>query len=731
MTYLPTQTFDVSLVTRIRLGAWDDLSPSVRVGVISWAIVGTLALAHLLTALLFLYNPASGQAAGFDRLPLDNAWVHLVYARSFAEKFAFEFNPGVTEEGATSPLWVMLVGLCYKVLAFSGVFLPAIAELLGIVLAFGTSLVAMKLVHQVTDSKVMGAAAAVLIALEPNYTFAKLSGAEAVLFGFLALAASWTFYSRRMALTGALLALAVAARPEGLLLVVLCLVALAVKLLWERGDFRLVSISDLSEVLKVALPPLLVVLALGMFYMSVNGTPYPSSYLAKHVPLGLLNLPNLRHVVQGYLAQTSFFGPAGVIAVVPLLFLASIRYVRQKRFAAIPLIAFPFLLCYALSVTIPLESGAWNITTRRYLDPALPFIAVGLVVGTYYSHGLLVALGMSLRRGRPSQLLHTDGKRVLGFSSGSAGAKWASLGLTLLFLLMVALPYSRFPERWVKLASEYSWNSRNIHEVNVAAARWIDQHLPPSAVIGTLDAGAIRFFGNRRVVDLTGANTHSAIGQPLFDAAEEQRIDYLVAFRNVYFDSWPWGEEVASFTTQKNTVLAGPELVVYHANWDLPVHFSDKSVPHTINTTGLRLLDSLDVGNQAQEESHFYALTRPGSVVDRAFNIANTGGGDIIIKDDARTATGSEEFLVKSEINQPLIIAKRYDAAVGGSIAVYVDDRFVGDWQLPSRGFVFGEDTFRVDPEFISNTTTRLRFEYIPSPGTTLNSFYYWTYTSE
>ncbi len=58
---------------------------------------------------------------------------------------------------------------------------------------------------------------------------------------------------------------------------------------------------------------------------------------------------------------------------------------------------------------------------------------------------------------------------------------------------------------------------------------------------------------------------------------------------------------------------------------------------------------------------------------------------------------------------------------------MYVEDKFVGDWDLAPRDFVFGEDTFHIGPE---GTTTKLRFEYLIRPGTNLNSFYYWVYTS-
>ena len=135
------------------------------------------------------------------------------------------------------------------------------------------------------------------------------------------------------------------------------------------------------------------------------------------------------------------------------------------------------------------------------------------------------------------------------------------------------------------------------------------------------------------------------------------------------------------------------------------------------------------MGNQTQEEAHFYSLTQPSALVERIFHMDRENGTSVDVKDEARTSTGSEEFIVKSQPGRPLIIIKRYDAAVGGAMNVYVNNIFVGEWELAPRDFVFGEDTFHIGPEQITDTTTRLRFEYLKRPATSLNSFYYWIYT--
>ena len=85
--------------------------------------------------------------------------------------------------------------------------------------------------------------------------------------------------------------------------------------------------------------------------------------------------------------------------------------------------------------------------------------------------------------------------------------------------------------------------------------------------------------------------------------------------------------------------------------------------------------------------------------------------------------------MVRSEAGTPLIIVKRYDAATGGALNGYADDVLVRLWELPTREFVFGEDTFRIPAELITSNSTHLRFEHVARPNTILNSFYYWIYS--
>ena len=48
--------------------------------------------------------------AGAPGFPLDDAWIHLHFARNLAEGAGFAYNPGEPVAGSTAPLWTLLLG---------------------------------------------------------------------------------------------------------------------------------------------------------------------------------------------------------------------------------------------------------------------------------------------------------------------------------------------------------------------------------------------------------------------------------------------------------------------------------------------------------------------------------------------------------------------------------------------------------------------------------------------
>ena len=86
---------------------------------------------------LALFLAAEHRIAGVAGLPLDDAWIHLHFARNLAEGLGFVYNPGVPVAGSTAPLWTLLLGLGARVAGASVV----LAKTLGAITVVAAGLV--------------------------------------------------------------------------------------------------------------------------------------------------------------------------------------------------------------------------------------------------------------------------------------------------------------------------------------------------------------------------------------------------------------------------------------------------------------------------------------------------------------------------------------------------------------------------------------------------------------
>ena len=293
-----------------------------------------------------------------------------------------------------------------------------------------------------------------------------LSGMEVTLTAVLLLAAVRALHLRTWALAGVWLGLAPLARPEA------ALVAIAL-VLWSTALDRP---EDRAAWFKRGLLLGGPALALGTWVVARNLAttlhPLPATYYAKlaHIPWSQTPA-RLWQALHGVLGQTPPLWHG-----LGLLFLLGLARRSQMR-ALLPLLA---ALAYLLAHVRVSELGDPRVFyALRYLLPIVPVLTVALVLGA-------VALGQQLPvRAQVLPLLLL------------ALATFAQAGLTL-------------PDVSWKLAND----TRNIDEVQCAAGRWIHAHVPPEQRVATVDAGAVRYLGERWTLDLLGLNTPMMLWNP-------------------------------------------------------------------------------------------------------------------------------------------------------------------------------------------------------------------------
>jgi len=658
---------------------------------------------QIITGLLFLFDTTSGTRAALDGVPLDDTWIHFVYARNLAQQGGLYYNPGVPEAGATSPLWAILLSIPLKILMPFGVGPVEISKALGLLFAIGLSIVVYHLVHTYTGSYLASLLAGILIALDPTLSFSKVSGMEVALFAFLMVLALLLYTKGRSLACGVALGFSVLARPEGYLFAGFVLLPLALRLIWKGYS---TDRGDLKRLASLIIPLVVIILPMIFFYFSVNGTPFPNTFHAKHGDLGFFNYDNLRAVWSGYLRPLAYFSNSAWLITLPLLLVGTVASLKKEGASALPLVIFPWVLYYSLSVTLPLRDAQWNFAGRRYLDPTIPFLVILIAIALWKiwsSARDWLPRGLSQHRFKPwfSYLL--------------------AIPIALLFLL---LPTKEALSLWKVLPGEYSWNCRNVNDVNVVLDYWVNEHTPPGALIAVGDAGAIKYFGRREMLDLIGLNSHEVLGRNPFDLVRERRADYIIAFPSTATDGWPHAERIYEISIDHNTILGGSTMVVYETHWNPQV--SKKESWYQIDSEGMELIDSLDVGDPADEVSHDYSITGEKPPFARKFKTTV----DVTLLDDGRAYTGEESFAVASIPGRDLIVVKRYDAVIRGTVRVYVDGVFVGEWEFPERQFQFGEDLFVVPVRFITEERTRITFEFVSGSSIDINSFHYWIFVS-
>ncbi len=460
----------------------------------------------LLPFLLFLFGILAFLHSSYARtdFPLDDAWIHRVYARALAHGEGFAYNHGQREAGSTSPLWSLLTAPVHWLPGPDPEAPVAAVKGIGLLLALLIAIGASRIAHGLTQSRWIGAVAGSFMAIEPRLLFSALSGMETLLVVALWVWSATALMERRFTRFLLLLGLMPVARPESAVLLPAALAGLAG--LWiTRRSWRSVA----TGLLLVSVPSALWV----AFCLHATGHPLPNTFYLKAVSfrLGLPEIANAWAILtQTGWAATPLFG-------VGLVVLATCCYRRPNATSAAALgmlLAAPLLFLISVAGSRGLSPVGYYWT--RWVDPAsLVFtLAAGLGFALLASLVLDSCPFVSIRGCSPSRPA-TPRLQAL-FSS-----------LLLAFFLLSLHPFVRsFQAQQRRLASD----SRAIRIMNVEAGRWIHTHTPSNAIVAVNDAGAIRYFGNRFTLDLLGLNNAELAFGRTSQRALLTRADWLAIF---------------------------------------------------------------------------------------------------------------------------------------------------------------------------------------------------------
>ena len=429
-----------------------------------WALALTLVSA--VGAAFAVYLCAHAHSVnGRHGFPIDDAWIHLTYARNLVEQATFAYFPGdPTTSGSTSPLYTMLVALC---IALFGESDPTIY---GLGIAFHISflvLVGMWAKLRLGDPW-LALVTVALLGVSRHIGILAVSGMETSLFLTLIALVFYAHAARRTLLTSAALGLIIWARTDGIVLLAVIGIDECLRRAWTKRSAE-DALRD-SPWWHMLVPVSALAFGYGLFNKIIGGAWLPSTFAGKTAyysnrPRGTFLSYDLVNcfAIDAWMILLPFAGISIVACALLIL--------GRRRAPQAPEVGWTIALPLAYLVMLPF-AGRF----QRYLVPALPAFALLGVAGI---RALLTALA----------------GRGLALSSKAAAT------VTAVILAIAAIPHcggSLVARDAFARACDYHYVR---HE---RVGQWLGEHTPPDAVVATHDIGAIAYYSRRRVIDMVG-----------------------------------------------------------------------------------------------------------------------------------------------------------------------------------------------------------------------------------
>lgn len=685
-----------------------------------WILMITLIISSFYLCSMFYYTGGNLSA------PLDDTFIFLQYTWQYIHGHPLEYNTGdPPTTGTTSliyPFFLIpgfLLGLdktniLYYTFSLAVIFLTISGWL---VVKIGTKLINYKI----------GVLMALLYLFNGPVIWVYLSGMDAGLFTTSILTVVYSLLLelddkeqryRRTILSASLMTLA---RPEGFFLS-LCVFG---------GIFWLNRVKSYYFFIPIGLG----ILQLGLYYI-FNGTLSPNTMTAKSV----LTKPNvnlldmvatagkyyiyiLKDIFSGFNGQFFvsmetnegegvgvYFAPFSLIFF--LLGVFFLIFKERSKFGMISSICF-FIGTLAVATALPFK---WH--WHRYLIPYYSLFLIVTVLGVYYFSELM------------GRTISTINSKCIFYGLASF-----LLGFTFLGTIYFGVAYGK--------------NCKDIYFQQIMLGKWIDKTLPEDAIIALNDLGALKYFGNRYVIDLLGLGTKGmarswvngagSVYEYLENLETKHYPQYFIIYPNWFvFDRLGMlEEEIAQFRLLQPTIAgSGAPMVVYKIDWGLAHSGDEVQLPHILTQLkGYKLVDKVDVADVEDELKHHYKFweSEPGmyygmNYQDQALKLRYLEEPTKVIIDAGRMITGGERMTIKTEPGKDLKIIKRTEAFT--PLEVYINDKLIGLWTHQTTSDNWSETVYQVAGSHITSDKTKVRFEIYRELKHHYTSFsaHYWFY---
>ena len=451
----------------------------------------TLAIAALLGVGYFLIVSALTYRIGF---PLDDAWIHLTYARNFALHGEWAFRLGESSAGSTSPLWTALLSIGYLLRLAPYIWAFFIGWLALSMMAIRAEQIARRLIVSYHPNIPW---VGLFIALAWHLTWSATSGMETLLHGLIILIVLGMLMenSRQYMTLGLLAGLSVWVRPDGLTL----LGPILLTAFLQNETYR----SRGSALLKFFIGFGILFFFYLLFNLALSGSPMPNTFYAK----------------QAEYAE----------------YLQSMSLADRLTDYILPLVASPFVvLVPGLVIWVYKSVCEKNWGVLAGLIWALGYISIYFMRLPAYQHGRYIMPVFPV--------LYLWG--MLGMMEYVVSSK---VNLRIAFLWQTTLIVLVLGFQWVG-ASQNAQDVVFVETQMVNTANWINDNLPSDAVLGVHDIGAVGYFTQNPILDLAGLISPDAVP---FIRDEIRLGEYLDSKNTQYLITFPgWYPQLSASHSQ-------------------------------------------------------------------------------------------------------------------------------------------------------------------------------------